>query len=101
MVALFSLCFEQSWKVMKAYLEAHGRIVNAVSSPRGIIKIAYQCSMLHDEESWLNLLKTRNLLTHTYSDDDLPEIIERIRFEYVPLFAKLRQELEERWISEE
>ena len=63
-VGLFEICFEQSWKLMKAVLEDHGRFEDQIGSPRAIIKIAYQCNMIKDGEKWLELLESRNILAH-------------------------------------
>ncbi|MBR2216340.1 MAG: HI0074 family nucleotidyltransferase substrate-binding subunit [Selenomonadaceae bacterium] len=100
MMALFEICFEQSWKVMKAFLELHGRIVDNIASPRAIIKTAYQCGMITDEKNWLYLLETRNLLAHTYSDEKLADVIDKIRHDFLSVFETLSDELAERWVVE-
>jgi len=100
-VGLFEICFEQSWKLMKELLEEHGRFENKIGSPRAIIKIAYQCDMISDEELWLDLLEARNVLAHTYSDDQALSVIRELKSDYVRAFEELKNEVEERWIEEE
>ena len=39
-VALYELCFEQSWKTMKEILENHGYSESQTGSPRSILKVA-------------------------------------------------------------
>lgn len=97
-VGLFEICFEQSWKLMKAVLEDHGRFEDKIGSPRAIIKIAYQCNMIKDEEKWLELLESRNILAHTYSDAEAVEIIRKLKTDYFGLFEELRDEIDDRWI---
>lgn len=97
-VGLFEICFEQSWKLMKAVLEDHGRFEDKIASPRAIIKIAYQCNMIKDEEKWLELLESRNILAHTYSDAEAVEIIRKLKTDYFGLFEELRDEIDDRWI---
>ncbi|MCD7716034.1 MAG: nucleotidyltransferase substrate binding protein [Lachnospiraceae bacterium] len=99
-VGLFEICFEQSWKLMKELLEEHGRFENKIGSPRAIIKIAYQCDMIGDEELWLDLLEARNVLAHTYSDDQALSVIRELKSDYVRAFEELKNEVEERWIEE-
>lgn len=99
-VGLFEICFEQSWKLMKELLEEHGRFENKIGSPRAIIKIAYQCDMISDEELWLDLLEARNVLAHTYSDDQALSVIRELKSDYVRAFEELKNEVEERWIEE-
>jgi len=99
-VGLFEICFEQSWKLMKELLEEHGRFENKIGSPRAIIKIAYQCDMISDEELWLDLLEARNVLAHTYSDDQALSMIRELKSDYVRAFEELKNEVEERWLEE-
>ena len=98
-VGLFEICFEQSWKLMKAVLEEHGRYEQKISSPRSIIKIAYQCGMVNDCEGWLNLLEVRNILAHTYSDEQSIEVIRQLKADYITLFDTLKNEIEDRWMN--
>ena len=98
-VGLFEICFEQSWKLMKTVLEEHGRYDQKISSPRSIIKIAYQCGMVNDCEGWLNLLEVRNILAHTYSDEQSIEVIRQLKADYITLFDTLKNEIEDRWMN--
>ena len=100
-VSLFQICFEQAWKTLKEMLEYHGLNTEQVSSPRKIIKLAYQNRMIADQENWLGLLDTRNELAHTYSEEDSLDAIQRIRDIYVGLFKDLHKELEANWLPEE
>lgn len=97
-VGLFEICFEQSWKLMKEVLEEHGRFENKIGSPRAIIKIAYQCGMIDQCENWLELLESRNILSHTYSDEQSLDVIRKVKSEYLSAFEKLKAELEENWL---
>lgn len=92
--ALFEICFEQSWKLMKAILEEHGRYDEKVGSPRAIIKLAYQCGMITDCEGWLKLLESRNILAHTYSNEQALNIIRKLKTDYIPLFEALKTEID-------
>ena len=42
LVALYGICFEQSWKAVKEALEANGFSESQTGSPRQILKTAYQ-----------------------------------------------------------
>ena len=99
-VALFEICFEQAWKLMKEVLEQHGRFQEKIGSPRMILKIAHQCGMISDSEGWLELLETRNILTHTYDENQALRAIRAIRSGYLNLFTQLKQELEDNWIGD-
>ena len=89
-VGLFGICFELSWKLMKEKLEEDGRADAKTGSPRSIIKIAYQCGLVDDEEAWLGLLETRNILSHTYDDEEALRTIDLIKSSYIKLFDDLK-----------
>lgn len=57
LVALYEICFEQSWKAMKEMLETNGVSESRTGSPRQILKAAYQTGLIDDEDMWLRALK--------------------------------------------
>lgn len=98
-VGLFEICFEQAWKLMKETLENHGRFEDKIGSPKAIIKIAYQCKMIENQEEWLELLESRNILAHTYSDEQSLYVIRKLKNNYILLFENLKKELDENWLD--
>ncbi len=50
LASLFTICFEQAWKLMKEILEYHGRPDERIGSPRAIIKLSYQCGLIESCE---------------------------------------------------
>lgn len=98
-IGLFGICFEQSRKLMKDVLEKHGRFENKVGSPRAIIKMAFQCDMIKDEELWLELLEIRNVLSHTYTDEEPLAAIRRLKERYFAAFEALKAELDGGWLD--
>ena len=76
---LYSICFEQSWKMMKAVLEKQGISEASAGSPRMILKHAFKVRMICDEAQWLEMLDKRNELSHTYSSETSVEVIELVR----------------------
>ena len=98
-VGLFQICFEQSWKLMKEVLENHGRFAVRTGSLREIIKIAYQCDMIKNQKAWLEILESRNILAHTYSDEQSLNVIKSIKSDYISVFEELKNELDRRWLD--
>lgn len=96
---LFAICFEQSWKLMKEVLEYHGYFTQKTGSPRIIIKSAYQCGLINEENCWLDILEARNTLAHTYDEERALAAIEKILTEYIPAFEKLKQSIDENWLN--
>lgn len=85
-------------EVDETSLEEHGRFEEKIGSPRAIIKVAYQCGMINDCEAWLELLEARNILAHTYSDEQALNVIRKLKSDYIILFETLKKELDERWL---
>ncbi len=97
-IGLFEICFELSWKVMKECLEQQGRSDAQTGSPRAIIKIAFQCNMIDDEETWLDILEARNILSHTYSDEQSLAVIDDIKSSFINAFDTLKAEISKHWL---
>lgn len=70
-------------------------------SPRSIIKIAFQCNMISNEILWLDLLNARNIVSHTYSDEQSLLVIKELKEKYIVAFDELKKELEARWLVKE
>ena len=101
LTGLFEICYEFAWKMVKEVLELHGRIPNKLASPRTVLKLAYQHGMIFDEKGWLDLLETRNELAHTYSEKASLAAIAKIKGEFLPLFASLKEEVDRHWRIED
>ena len=100
LVALYEICFEQSWKAMKETLENDGVSESQTGSPRQILKLAYQMGMITDEEIWLDALKTKNNVAHAYNHAIALDIVDATKNRYYQMFCELKKELEETWIAQ-
>ena len=98
MVALFEICFEQSWKCMKEVLENYGYGEAKTGSPKQVIKTAFQAGIVRDEELWLDALKDRNNVAHSYNEAVAKSIIQNTKERYYTMFTTLRETLEAGWI---
>ena len=97
LVALYEICFEQSWKAMKEKLLLHGYGEGKTGSPKKILKTAYQAGMIKDEELWLDALVARNNTVHSYNKGIALEIVGRVRESFLSMFEELERELAENW----
>ena len=99
LVALYEICFEQSWKAMKEIMEFQGISEGATGSPRQILKSAYQAGMITDELLWLDALNSRNNVSHAYNHVIALDIVKKTKESYYSMFCDLQKELEENWIE--
>lgn len=101
LVALYEICFEQSWKLMKELLEKDGVAEARTGSPRQILKSAYQAGMVKDEALWMDALAARNNVSHAYNQAVALHIVKQTKDLYYPMFVTLKKDIEENWLAEE
>jgi nucleotidyltransferase substrate binding protein (TIGR01987 family) len=76
----FEFSFELLWKALKVALyDTQG--FDAVS-PKQTLQKAYAVGWLNDEKLWIDMLKDRNLTSHTYKEDLAQEIYAHIHGYY-------------------
>lgn len=86
-IQFFEMAFELSWKLLKDYQQAERQDVN---SPRSAIKLAFQNGLIEDGHRWMQALEDCNLTTHTYNETTTILVEQKIRDDYYPLLAALR-----------
>ncbi len=71
----FEFSYELMWKTLKNFLEdIHGiRVV----SPRQVFKEAYRLSLIEQEDLFLEMIHSRNLLSHTYNEELASDIYKK------------------------
>lgn len=86
----FEFTFELSWKTLKDFLESMGI---TLSFPREIIKEAFNTQMIKDGHLWMEMLDKRNILSHTYNQQQATNAVHLIREKYFPGLKQLYLEL--------
>ena len=85
----FEFTYELMWKTLKIFLEdIHG--IRAVS-PRLVFKEAYALSIIEQEDIFLEMIQSRNLLSHTYNEEQAEQIYKKC-----PLYLSAIKELYQR-----
>ena len=87
-VQRFEVALELAWKTLKDYLEFEGQTLQPVT-PRNVIKAAFAAAVLHDGQTWIDMLDHRNLLSHTYSQPVFDEAVRAIESRCMPAFTDL------------
>ncbi len=95
LVALYEICFEQSWKMMKEKLAEDGYSESATGSPKTILKTAYKAGMIKDEQLWLDALVARNNVAHAYNEEIARDIVRQTRERFLTMFEELKAEMEQ------
>lgn len=88
----FEFTFELAWKTMKDYLEYHGVIENT-GSPREIIKVAFKQGLIAEGEDWIQMMLSRNSLSHLYDEKTSRQIYDLIKNKYVYLLKDILEKV--------
>ncbi|MDD3747076.1 MAG: HI0074 family nucleotidyltransferase substrate-binding subunit [Anaerostipes sp.] len=98
LVALYEICFEQSWKAMKEILEDQGFAEAVTGSPRQVLKTAYQAGMIEDEQIWLDALIARNNVAHSYNNKIAMDIVNQTKRRFYKMFCDVQSEIQAHWL---
>jgi len=93
LIQAFEFTHEMAWNVMKDYAEYQGD--SAVKGSRDVTRSAFKMELIMDGEGWMDMLKSRNLTSHTYNEDVAEEIAEDILEHYFNLFEAFEQKMEQ------
>jgi nucleotidyltransferase substrate binding protein (TIGR01987 family) len=92
LIQAFEYTYELGWNTLKDYLEAQGE-TNLLGS-RDVIRLAFKRGLIIDGETWMDMLKSRILTSHTY-DQVLAKIVaDAIVKRYFSEFTILRIKME-------
>lgn len=85
----FEFTIELFWNLLKRILQKKGV---EVLYPRDVLQEAYTGKLIDNEQIWLNMLRDRNLTSHTY-DEKLADIIYNNIKTYYPILQQTYDKL--------
>ena len=85
----FAITFELGWKLLKDYLEINGI---SVSLPRVVIQEAFNKNLIDDGHMWIEMMKARNQIAHTYDEVKADKILNDIMGFFVSRLSKLKED---------
>jgi len=81
----FEFTHELAWNVLKDYLEAQG--YSGIIGSKNATRVAFKNQLIHDGQSWMDMIKARNLTSHTYNTNIAQDIVNNILTRFFPAFA--------------
>ena len=88
----FEFTFELAWKTMKDYLEYMG-ISEKTGSPREVIQSAFHSNLIEDGEDWIEMMLSRNTLSHLYDEEESRKIYNKIKEKYAHMLEDLVEKI--------
>nr|WP_300129939.1 HI0074 family nucleotidyltransferase substrate-binding subunit [uncultured Butyricicoccus sp.] len=89
MIQRFEFCFELAWKSLKEYMTEQG--VSDLQFPKQVLQEAYAAGLIDDQAIWLEMLRSRNSMSHIYDDELATRIAQRIDAVFLPVLQTLAQ----------
>ncbi len=86
LIQAFEFTHELAWNVMKDYFAYQGNI--GITGSRDAAREAFQKGLVEDGEGWMEMIRSRNLTSHTYQQKIADEICGHIVARYFPLFEQ-------------
>ena len=95
----FEYTHELAWNLMKDFLSSKG--ISSIIGSRDATREAFSAKIIEDGHTWMDMIKSRNLTSHTYNEDTANEIYSKILNEYFPIFELFCKTMEIKVLEEQ
>ncbi len=87
----FEYTYELAWKTLKDYLEYSGNLNLSEITARNVFKEAFAANIISEEKVFIDMMLSRNLLSHTYDFDKIYIILHKIQNEFLISLNQLHE----------
>ncbi len=94
LIQAFEFTHELGWNVLKDYLE--GQRFREIIGSKGAAREAFKNGLIADGEAWMDMIKARNLTSHTYQAVVAEGIVRDILGRFHPALLAMEGEFKER-----
>lgn len=85
----FEYAHELAWNTLKDYLSEQG-IIGLVGS-KDSVRSAFRNGLISNGETWMDMIKARNLTSHTYDEAIAQNVTQSIIKSFYPVFSDFAQ----------
>lgn len=89
LIQSFEFTHELGWKVLKDYLEDRG--VSGLIGSKDATRSAFQNGLIEDGQAWMDMIKARNLTSHTYNQEVAENIEQDTLTRFYPAFVAMAE----------
>lgn len=89
LIQSFEFTHELGWKVLKDYLEQQG--IGDLIGSKDATRSAFQNGLVEDGQAWMDMIKARNLTSHTYNQDVAEAIEQDTLARFYPAFVAMAE----------
>ncbi len=91
LIQAFEYTYELAWNTIKDYFEDQGE--TNIHGSRDAFRLAFQRGLIEDGETWMDMIRSRSLTSHTYNEDIAEKIAADITNRYFPEFMGLQSKM--------
>jgi nucleotidyltransferase substrate binding protein (TIGR01987 family) len=92
LIQAFEYTHEMAWNTLKDFLEERG--VNNLYGSRDVTREAFKTGLIEKGEVWMEMIKSRNLTSHTYNEETALEIVSATINSYFDEFSNFQARME-------
>lgn len=85
----FEFTHELGWNLLKDYLQERG--IAGIVGSKDAVRLAFRHGLLEDGEVWMEMIRMRNLTSHTYNLQLADAVAQSIVAQFYPAFLHLEQ----------
>lgn len=92
LIQAFEFTHELAWNTLKDFLE--GRGARNLYGSKDATREAFKAGLVENGEAWMDMIKSRNLTSHTYNESMAATIVSAIRNVYFAEFVAFQNNME-------
>ncbi|HEY2800815.1 MAG TPA: nucleotidyltransferase substrate binding protein [Chthoniobacterales bacterium] len=93
LIQAFEFTHELAWNVLKDFLREQGYV--GIFGSKDATREAFRNGLVEDGDTWMEMIKARNLTTHTYDCDVAEAIAKDVLERFAPAFAAFEKKFDE------
>lgn len=91
LIQAFEYTYELAWNTIKDYFEDQGE--TNIHGSRDAFRLAFRRGLIADGETWMDMIRSRSLSSHTYNEDIAEKIAADIANRYFSEFMGLQSKM--------
>ena len=93
LIQAFEYTHELAWKTLSDFFKDRGS--SEIFGSKDATREAFNLGLISDGEIWMDMIRSRNLTSHTYNEEIAKEIVYNISMFYHKAFCSLEAKLNE------
>lgn len=89
LIQAFEYTYELAWNTIKDFFENQGE--TGIHGSRDAFRLAFRRGLVENGQTWMDMIKSRSLTTHTYNQEVADAIADAIFNTYYTEFARLEK----------